>query len=319
MQTVTLLKRGDDQQQGIITNYTLFGCRRGQITKTGQTLQGDMVSNHQTTWHIPQSELDHVGVTYLNVLDRILDPDGNYWQPESDTTLTQKLFKNHYCVECYLRNPPLNSISTSTPSIGNVATIPPAPQIVLQDTFSRRGNLATSPNMTVIGEWYVVGGSPGSDAAPFILNNGQCDYFSPGDQVVASSGYSDAVLSVIVNFNGIGNTDVGLIFRADAGCASGSPFWFLALDAVAGQLVLNKWNGVAFVQAYVNPLNIQLTSDYLLGITCKGPSILVSLNGLLQATVIDSYLVGNTYHGIEGSTIEGGVGSLTFKNFLVVH
>jgi hypothetical protein len=81
-------------------------CRRGQIVKTGQTLQGDMTSDHRAPWHIPRSELDRVGVQWLNPLDRIIDPDGNTWQPEGSTTMTEKLFKNYYVVDCYLRNPP---------------------------------------------------------------------------------------------------------------------------------------------------------------------------------------------------------------------
>ena len=41
LESVRLLKRGDDQRQGEITAYTLHECRRSQIHKAGQTLDGD--------------------------------------------------------------------------------------------------------------------------------------------------------------------------------------------------------------------------------------------------------------------------------------
>ena len=100
LETITLRKRGDNQQQGTVTDYTLNECRHGMIWKTGETIGGDMVSDHKTTWHIPRAELDRVGVAYLNSTDRIVDNQGRVWQPESDTLITVKLLEGHVDVDC---------------------------------------------------------------------------------------------------------------------------------------------------------------------------------------------------------------------------
>ena len=104
LETVTLLKRGDNQQQGTVTQYTLHDIRHSPITKTGETITGDTVSDHHITWHIPRVELDRIGVYYLNPLDRIKDSQGRYWQPESDTLITVKLMETHLCLECVRRS-----------------------------------------------------------------------------------------------------------------------------------------------------------------------------------------------------------------------
>ena len=100
LETITLLKRNDNQQQGTVTSYIVHQCRRGQIFKTGETLAGDMISDHRTTWHFPRTELDRIGINYLNPADRIVDGKGRYWQPESTTEIRIKLFENHLCVDC---------------------------------------------------------------------------------------------------------------------------------------------------------------------------------------------------------------------------
>lgn len=109
LETIRLLKRGDDQLQGVVTAFVLFECWRGQIFKTGQTIQRDMVSDHATRWHIPRTELDRVGIAYLNPLDLIVDGKGRYWQPESTTFITIKLFENHVDVDCLRIDPPEDS------------------------------------------------------------------------------------------------------------------------------------------------------------------------------------------------------------------
>lgn len=101
LQKITLLKRGDDLQQGTVTAHVLFNCRRRMISKTGQTIAGDISSAHSVTWVIPRQELDRVGVNYLNATDRIVDPvEGGTWQPESTTGLLIKLFGNIVNVDC---------------------------------------------------------------------------------------------------------------------------------------------------------------------------------------------------------------------------
>lgn len=112
LETVTLLKRDDDQLEGVVTAYRIFNARRSLIYKSGQAIFQDMTSAHRVRWHIPYPEIERVGIHYLNVLDRIVDPQGRYWQPESNTTITSKLQDNHFCLEC-LRVDPTPSIPSS--------------------------------------------------------------------------------------------------------------------------------------------------------------------------------------------------------------
>jgi len=81
-------------------------CRRSLITKTGEPIQNGMLSEHRTVWHIPRIVLDQVGVRYLNPADRIVDKEGRYWQPESTTVITEKLFSLHIDLECLRIDPP---------------------------------------------------------------------------------------------------------------------------------------------------------------------------------------------------------------------
>lgn len=106
-ETVTLLKRGDDMLGSIVTTHLLFDVRPGQIWKTGEPIAGQMASDHRRTWHIPRIELDRVGVNYINALDRIVDKDGRYWQPESTTRIGDKLGMQHIDVDCLLTDPPV--------------------------------------------------------------------------------------------------------------------------------------------------------------------------------------------------------------------
>lgn len=101
LQSITLYKRGPDQQQGAIVTYTLYQCRRSIITKAGEPILGDMASAHRVFWHIPRIELDRVGVAYISAADKIYDPVENItYQPESTQTIMMKLFSNMIKVEC---------------------------------------------------------------------------------------------------------------------------------------------------------------------------------------------------------------------------
>ena len=106
LEKVTVLKRNDNQQQGTVQSFVLYSCRRSMIFKTGETLQGDMNSDHRTIWHIPRTEMDRVGINYFNPADRIVDGQNRHWQPESTTMITVKLFENHVCVDCLRVDPP---------------------------------------------------------------------------------------------------------------------------------------------------------------------------------------------------------------------
>ena len=106
LEKITLLKRGNDQQEGTVRALVIYQARRSMITKTGEPIQGDMSSDHQVVWHLPDVELARVGVAYINSLDRIVDKEGRYWQPEAGTLITVKLFGNHHCVACLRVDPP---------------------------------------------------------------------------------------------------------------------------------------------------------------------------------------------------------------------
>lgn len=114
LKPVYLLKRNDDQQQGIVVQHRLFDCRRGNISKTGQTIQGDEVSNHRTTWYIPRVILDQNGIRWLNALDRIVEyvddqllplTPPRWWQPESTTRIEVKLWETWVELECLRIDP----------------------------------------------------------------------------------------------------------------------------------------------------------------------------------------------------------------------
>lgn len=114
LKTVTLLKRNNDQQEGVVTAYTLFKVRRSLIVKTREPIFGDMMADHRSTWHIPRSEMYRVGLTDINPADRIVEaPDYSYnpaqvryWQPESNTTISIKLMETHIDVPCFRVDPP---------------------------------------------------------------------------------------------------------------------------------------------------------------------------------------------------------------------
>lgn len=105
-ETIILLKRGDDQKEGTVTSLRVFNCRHSIFTKSGEPLQGDMVSDHRVTWHLPKFELDRVGVNYISPIDRIVDSKGRYWQPESTTEIRVKLGEVHIDVDCLRADPP---------------------------------------------------------------------------------------------------------------------------------------------------------------------------------------------------------------------
>ena len=105
-ETITLLKRNNDQQQGTQAAYTLFRCRQSMVSRTGEPIRGDMTSNHSTTWHIPYSELKRNGISHINALDRIVQKNGDTWQAESTTEITEKLLGQEIDVNCLRTDPP---------------------------------------------------------------------------------------------------------------------------------------------------------------------------------------------------------------------
>jgi hypothetical protein len=109
--TVTLLRRGDDLRQGVVTKYTLFNCFRGPIHVANETIQRDMSADVRAAWTIPRQELERVGVWYLNNLDRIIDYDSpqklpRWWQPEAPTGIDVKLREDVITLACLRVDPP---------------------------------------------------------------------------------------------------------------------------------------------------------------------------------------------------------------------
>lgn len=112
LQKITLLKRGDDQQQGTVRAITLYQCRRKKIHKSGEPIDGDETSDLRTVWQIPRIQLQRVGVAYISAADRFIDYDSpqrtpRYWQPESNTHITVQLFENMVNCECKSVDPPI--------------------------------------------------------------------------------------------------------------------------------------------------------------------------------------------------------------------
>src|SRR5437899_591833 len=110
LQTITLLKRNNDQQQGTVRAVKLFDCRQSMVFKTGEPIAGDETSNHYCIWHIPRREMDRAGVAYINAADRIVNTGadinvGGTWQPESTTKIVARLFRNQICVSCLRVDP----------------------------------------------------------------------------------------------------------------------------------------------------------------------------------------------------------------------
>ncbi len=111
LQSVTILKRDNDQLEGTVRAATVNNCRQSMVFKDGEPIRGDMTSNHRCVWHLWKIDLDAAGVNFINAADRIVNlnaPFGvpGYWQPESTTEIIVKLFGNHICVSCLRIDPP---------------------------------------------------------------------------------------------------------------------------------------------------------------------------------------------------------------------
>lgn len=124
MERVILLKRNDDQQEGVVRALVLFECRRGNVQKTGEAINTDTQAVHSCQWVIPCIQLRAVGVNYINVCDRIVDQFNAFWQPESPQTITLSQFDQYYIVECLRVDPPPPGIP---PLLGIPGTNLPSP------------------------------------------------------------------------------------------------------------------------------------------------------------------------------------------------
>lgn len=119
LKSILILKRDDDQREGVVRAVKIFNCRRGQIHKTGEQIVGDMTSNHTTEWQIPVAELNRAGIAYLNSLDTIVESTDDarnpitprYWRTESTTMIDVRLFENWVTFHCLRIDAPPVAVS----------------------------------------------------------------------------------------------------------------------------------------------------------------------------------------------------------------
>lgn len=109
-QTITLLKRENDLKEGTVVALTLYECFVDNPIKTGQPIESNETVNHKVLWIVPNSQLRRVGVNYINVIDRIVDNLGQFWQPESDQNIILSQFDNYTLVNCVRIDPSPNEI-----------------------------------------------------------------------------------------------------------------------------------------------------------------------------------------------------------------
>lgn len=112
-QNIKLLKRGNDQQEGIVTTYVLFQCLGEGVFHTGEAIQKSMAHADRRRWIIPASELKRVGVDHrsINALDRIVDSNNRYWTPQSYETINIALGADYVHIDCVRVDPPNNNLS----------------------------------------------------------------------------------------------------------------------------------------------------------------------------------------------------------------
>lgn len=99
-ETVTLYKRGDNQQAGTVTVRKLFECRWSRIFTSKEPLDDDVSASQSRTLHIPVSELEKAGFEYVEAGDKFRDKEDRYWQVEATVTITTKLKQSHIDVPC---------------------------------------------------------------------------------------------------------------------------------------------------------------------------------------------------------------------------
>lgn len=104
-QKVRAIIRQDGMNASNTRTVVLYNCRWERISKRGQPQDGEASSDQRRTLHIPQSEMDRVGVIHINAMFIFIDREGRYWMPESDDTIEQKLMQQHWCVPCQRTNP----------------------------------------------------------------------------------------------------------------------------------------------------------------------------------------------------------------------
>lgn len=104
---ITLLKRDPDMRASVVTSYLIFNSHWGPITKTGESHGSDVLAHHKRVVFIPRAEITRVGISYINPLDRLVDIQGRFWQPEGTTVIIAKLWENYLEIHT-LRTDPID-------------------------------------------------------------------------------------------------------------------------------------------------------------------------------------------------------------------
>lgn len=108
LETVRLLAREPNFSASVEREVVMFRCRWRQITKQGQILDDEQSSDMRRELMIPRTELDRVGVAYINACYRFIDKENRYWQAESDTPIVNRLWENYVSVSCKRIDPTNN-------------------------------------------------------------------------------------------------------------------------------------------------------------------------------------------------------------------
>ncbi len=313
LMTITLLKRGDDQDEGSVTSYQLFMVRRSITDKSGQALQNDMSSRHHATFAIPKEELDRVGVDFLNVLDDIIDADGWAWRPESPQTISNKLFQNRVNVECQRRDP-LDLTKDKT--------------VYLLDYFVDVDGTIIDNHKMDIGPGQVpnIYGWIASSHTAFIQSNRAQSDNATGGVFAADAGHADMVVQVLASFQNPPAdlfSGMGLIFRTDilAGEGSGKG-WVMNLNQVTNAVELWQQNAGVLTQITSVPYALDAMTTYLLTAVCEGPNIDLYVQGRhVMGPINDTFAPTNTWCGCQMSYLDSALVDswyYTFQEFVCV-
>lgn len=95
--TITIQKRSNDQNMGQIRTLVAYDCREKKIDHSGEPLKGTAAAGDRTIWQIPRIEMDRLGITEFNALDRIIGPDGQTWQIEANDGEVKIQLGKNFC------------------------------------------------------------------------------------------------------------------------------------------------------------------------------------------------------------------------------
>ena len=112
-ETVTLLARGNNVWEPggvndavVVRSVTLFRCLWGPIDKSGSILDNERAAYMDRRLTIPRSEMDRVGVPYINAAFFFVDKFGRFWTATASPPIHAALFENYISMTCHRIDPP---------------------------------------------------------------------------------------------------------------------------------------------------------------------------------------------------------------------